>query len=113
MSAQELNPSPSAAKRVTAYLSEKTWISLGFVLTLLTAAVALTHTAGGIDKKFTQQDHQNDMILQRLAALSDRIATLVPREEFRAHEAAWHSWVREYRASLPPEQRQYLPEPPK
>jgi hypothetical protein len=109
----ETNPSSSPAKRVTAYLSEKTWISLGFVLTLLTAAVALTHTAGGIDKKFTQQEHQNDLILQRLAAMSDKMSTMVTREEFRAREAAWHAWVREYRASLPVEQRQHLPEPPK
>jgi hypothetical protein len=106
-------PSPSPTRKVTAYLSEKTWISLGFVLTLLTAAVALTHTAGGIDKKFTQQEHQNDLILQRLAGLSEKISTMVPYEVFRAREAAWQSWVREYRASLAPEDRQRLPEPPK
>lgn len=107
------NPSPSPARRVTAYLSEKTWISLGFVLTLLTAAVALTHTAGGIDKKFTQQEHQNDLILQRLAAQSDRIATLITREEFRAREQAWQSWVALLRAQLPTDLRQSIPEPPK
>lgn len=115
--AQSLNMTdsspPSPARKVTAYLSEKTWISLGFVLTLLTAAVALTHTAGGIDKKFTQQEHQSDMVLQRLAALSDKIATMVPREEFRAREAAWVSWVSLLRAQLPAELRHSVPEPPK
>lgn len=104
---------PSPAKRAVAYLSEKTWISLGFVLTLLTASVALTHTAGGIDRKFLDQSHQNDSILQRLAAQSDRLALMVPREEFRAREAAWQSWVTLFRAQLPSELRNAVPEPPK
>lgn len=95
------------------FLSEKTWIPLGFVLTLLGAAVALTHQAGGIEKKFTEQSHQADMILQRLATQSDRIATLVTREEFRSREAAWAAWVLLLRAQLPQDLRQSVPEPPK
>lgn len=95
------------------FLSEKTWIPLGFVLTLLTAAVMLTHEAGGIEKKFAEQAHQADMILQRLATQADRISTMVPREEFRANQAAWAAWVSLLRAQLPTDLRQSVPEPPK
>lgn len=103
----------NSARRVASYLSEKTWISLGFVLTLLTAAVALTHTAGGIDKKFLEQGHQIDQILQRLATQSERIATMPTREDFRSREAAWQSWVRELRASVSSDLRASIPEAPK
>lgn len=106
-------PTSSPARKAASILSEKTWIPLGFVLTLLTAAVALTHTAGGIEKKFAQQEHQADMILQRLAAQADRISGTVGREEFRAHQAAWAAWVSLLRAQLPADLRQSVPEPPK
>lgn len=113
MSKLDIEPPSSPVRKAASYLSEKTWISLGFVLTLLTATVALTHTAGGIDKKFIQQDYQNDQILQRLATLTERVTLFTSREEFRAREAAWQSWVSLFRAQLPPELRASVPEPPK
>lgn len=108
------DPTQTPLRRAATYLNEKTWVSLGYVLTLVALAVSLTNMAGGINAKFERQEFQNDKTLQRLADLAERVqSTLVTREDFKAHSAAWAAWVSLLRAQLPPEMRAAVPEPPK
>lgn len=99
-------------KRVNSFLNEKTLVPLGFVVTLLGATIALTNTAADIDKKFTQQQYQDSQILEKLADQSEKMKTMVPRNEFEAREAEWRSWVNLLRAQLPQEMRLAVPEAP-
>lgn len=104
--------SEPSSKRVSSFLNEKTLVPLGFVVTLLGAAIALTNTAADIDKKFTQQQYQDSQILEKLADQSEKMRTMVLRSEFDAREAAWKSWVNLLRAQLPQEMRLAVPEAP-